>query len=82
MPSRNPPTSTRRGKDFTKAETTTLLKAIPIDAEAWNEVHDLFNSKQTPRGVEGLKHKFNKLANIPVPTGNPNTQRTSNSPSL
>ena len=72
MPSRNPPTSTRRGKDFTKAETTTLLKAIPIDAEAWNEVRDLFNSKHTPRGVEGLKHKFNKLANKPVPTGNPN----------
>ena len=76
MPSRNPPTSTRRGKGFTKAETTTLLKAIeqilPIDAEAWNEVHDVFNSKHTPRGVEGLKHKFNKLANKPVPTGNPN----------
>ena len=37
MPGRNPPTSTRRGKGFTKAETTTLLKAIerilPIDAE-------------------------------------------------
>ena len=76
MPSRNPPTSTRCGKGFTKAETTTLLKVIeqilPIDAEAWNEVHDLFNSKHTPRGVEGLKHKFNKLANKPVPTGNPN----------
>ena len=46
MPSRN------RGKGFTKAETTTLLKAIeqilPIDAEAWNEVHDVFNSKHTP----------------------------------
>ena len=59
-----------------KAETTTLLKTIehilPIDAEAWNEVHDVFNSKHTPRGVEGLKCKFNKLANKPVPTGNPN----------
>ena len=40
--------------------------------EAWNEVHDVFNSKHTPCGVEGLKCKFNKLANKPVPTGNPN----------
>ena len=76
MPSRHPPTSTRRGKGFTKAETTTLLKTIeqilPIDVEAWNEVHDVFNSKRTPRGVEGLKCKFNKLTNKPVPTGNPN----------
>ena len=76
MPSRNPPTCTRHGKGFTKAETTTLLKAIeqilPIDTEAWNEVHDVFNSKHTPRGVEGLKRKFNKLANKPVPTGNLN----------
>ena len=59
-----------------KAETTTLLKTIeqilPIDAEAWNEVHDVFNSKHTRHGVKGLKHKFNKLANKPVPTGNPN----------
>ena len=30
------------------------------------------NSKHTPQGVEGLKCKFNKLANKPVPTGNPN----------
>ena len=56
MPSRNPPTSTRCGKGFTKAETTTFLKTIeqilPIDTEAWNEVHDVFNSKHTPRGVE------------------------------
>ena len=76
MPSQHPPTSTRCGKGFTKAETTTLLKTIeqilPIDAEAWNEVHDVFNSKHTPRGVKGLKRKFNKLANKPVPTGNPN----------
>ena len=76
MPSRNPPTSMRRGKGFLKAETTTLLKTIeqilPIDAEAWNEVHDVFNSKHTPRGVEGVKRKFNKLANKPVPTGNLN----------
>ena len=76
MPSRNPPTSTRHGKGFTKAETTTLLKTIeqilPIDMEAWNEVHDGLNSKHTPCGVEGLKCKFNKLANKPVPTGNPN----------
>ena len=76
MPSHNPPTSTRCGKGFTKIETTTLLINIecilPIDAEAWNEVHDVFNSKHTPRGVEGLKHKFNKLANKPVPTRNPN----------
>ena len=73
MPSR---ASTRIGKGFTKAETTTLLKAIeqilPINAEAWNEVHDVFNSKYSPRGVEGLKHKFNKLADKPVPTGNAN----------
>ena len=59
-----------------KTETTTLLKAIdeilPINVEAWNEVHDVFNSKHTPRGVEGLKRKFNKLANEQVPTGNPN----------
>ena len=59
-----------------KAETTTLLKAIeqivPIDAEEWNEVHDAFNSKHTLQGVEGLKRKFNKLTNKPVPTGNPN----------
>ena len=52
MPSRNPPTSTRRGKGFTKAETTTLLKniehSLPIDVEGWNEVHDVFNSKHTP----------------------------------
>ena len=65
MPSHNPPTSTRRGKGFTKAETTTLLKTIeqilPIDVEAWNEVHDVFNSKHTPRGVEGLKHKFKPI---------------------
>ena len=73
MPGRNPPTPMRRGKGFTKAETTTLLKAIerilPIDAEEWNEVHDIFNSKHSPQGVEGLKRKFNKLANKPVPTG-------------
>ena len=76
MPSRNPPASTRRGKGFTKAETTTLLKAVerilPIDAEGWTEVHEIFNSKHSSRGVEGLKRKFNKLANKPVPTGNPN----------
>ena len=76
MPSRNPPTSMRHGKGFTKAETTTLLKTIervvPIDAEGWNEVHDAFNSKHTPRGVECLKRKFNKLANKTAPTGNPN----------
>ena len=76
MPSRNPPASTRRGKGFTKAETTTLLKAIeqilPINAEGWTEVHDIFNSKHSSRGVEGLKRIFNKLANKPVPTGNPN----------
>ena len=76
MPSRNPPTSTRCGKGFTKAETTTLLKTIehvlPIGAEGWNEVHNVFNSKHTPRGVEGLKCKFNKLAKKQVPTGNPN----------
>ena len=66
----------RHGKGFTKAETTTLLKTIeqilPIDVEAWNEVHDVFNSKHTPHGVEGLKCKFNKLTNKPVPAGNPN----------
>ena len=73
MPSRNPPASMRRGKGFTKAETTTLLKAVEcIDAEGWTEVHDIFNSKHSSRGVEGLKRKFNKLANKPVPTGNPN----------
>ena len=76
MPSRNPPASTRRGKGFTKAKTTTLLKAVerivPIDAEGWAEVHEIFNSKHSSRGVEGLKRKFNKLANKPVPTGNPN----------
>ena len=76
MPSRNPPTSTRRGKGFTKAETTTLLKAVecivPINTEGWAEVHEIFKSKHSSRGVEGLKRKFNKLANKPVPTGNPN----------
>ena len=76
MPSRHPPASTRRGKDFTKAETTTLLKVIeqilPIDAEAWDEVHDVFNSKHSSHGVEGLKCKFNNLTNKPVPMGNPN----------
>ena len=76
MPGCNPPASTRHGKGFTKAETTTFLKAIerilPIDAEGWTEVHDIFNSKHSPRGVEGLKRKFNKLANKPVPMGNPN----------
>ena len=76
MPGCNPPTSTRHGKSFTKAETTTLLKAIeqvlPIDAEGWNEVHDIFNSIHSPQGVEGLKRKFNKLTNKPVPMGNPN----------
>ena len=75
MPGSNPPTSTRHGKGFTTAETTTLLKTIEqiilIDVEGWNEVHEIFNSKHTPRGVEGLKQKFNKLANKPVPTGNP-----------
>ena len=50
----------------------TIEQILPIDAEAWNEVHDVFNSKHTPHGVEGSKHKFNKLANNPVPTGNPN----------
>ena len=76
MPSRHPPASTRCGKGFTKAETTTLLKVIeqilPIDAEAWNEVHDVFNSKHSPCGVKGLKCKLNKLTNKPVPMGNPN----------
>ena len=76
MPGRNPPTSTRCGKGFTKAETTTLLRTIeqilPINMEGWTEVHDIFNSKHTPQGVEGLKQKFNKLTNKPVPTGNPN----------
>ena len=76
MPSHHPPASTRHGKGFTKAETTTLLKAIeqilPIDVKAWNEVHDVFNSKHSPCGVEGLKPKFNKLAKKPVPMGNPN----------
>ena len=76
MPGHNPLTSMRPGKGFTKAETTTLLKAIeqvlPIDVEGWNEVHDIFNSKHTSRGVDGLKRKFDKLANKPVPTGNPN----------
>ena len=59
MPSRHPPASMRCGKGLTKAETTTLLKVIdeilPIGMEAWNEVHDLFNTRHTPRGVEGLK---------------------------
>ena len=76
LPDCNPPTSTRCGKGFSKVETTTLLKAIerilPIDTEGWNEVHDIFNSKHSPRGDEGLKRKFNKLANNPVPMGNPN----------
>ena len=76
MPRCHPPASMRCGKGFMKAETTTLLKLIeqilPIDAEAWNEVHDVFNSKHSPHGVEGLKCKFNKLTNKPVPTGNPN----------
>ena len=76
MPSHHPPASTRHGKGFTRAETTSLLKAIeqilPINAEARNEVHDVFNSKHSPRGVEALKCKFNKLANKPVPMGNPN----------
>ena len=76
MLSHSPPASTRRGKGLTKTETTTLLKAVerilPIDAEGWTEVHDIFNSKHSSQGVEGLKKKFNKLANKPVPTGNPN----------
>ena len=76
MPSCNPPASTRHDKGFTKAETTTLLKAgeriLPIDAEGWTEVRDIFNSKHSSRGVEGLERKFNKLTNTPVPTGNPN----------
>ena len=76
MPSRNPPASMRCGKGFMKAKTTTLLKAVerilPIDAEGWTKVHEIFNSKHSCRGVEGLKRKFNKLANKPVPTGNPN----------
>ena len=46
--SNNPPTSTRHGKGFTKAETTTLLKTIehilPIDVEGRNEVHDVFTA--------------------------------------
>ena len=75
MPGRNLPTSTRCGKGFTKAETMTLLKTIEqivsMDVEGWNEVHEIFNSKHTPQGVEGLKRKFNKLTNKPVPTGNP-----------
>ena len=50
----------------------TIEQILPIDVEAWNEVHDVFSSKHTPLGVEGLKRKFNKLANKPVPTGNPN----------
>ena len=59
-----------------KAETTTLLRTIEhiltMDTEGWNEVHDVFNSKHTPQGVEGLNRKFNKLANKSVPKGNPN----------
>ena len=35
-------------------------------------MNDVFNSKHSRHGVEGLKCKFNKLANKPVPTGNPN----------
>ena len=56
MPSHHPPASMRCGKGFTRAETTTLLKAIeqilPIDAEAWNEVHDVFNSKHSPHVIQ------------------------------
>ena len=67
MPSHHPPASMRCGKGFMKAETTTLLKAIeqilPIDMEAWNEVHDVFNSKHSPRGVEGLN---TKPTNLPI----------------
>ena len=33
--------------------------------EGWTEVHDIFNSKHSPQDVEGLKRKFNKLANNP-----------------
>ena len=33
---------------------------------------DVFNSKHSPCGVKGSKHKFNKLANKPIPTGNSN----------
>ena len=59
MPSRHPPASMRHGKGFTRAVTTTLLKTIeqilPINAEAWNEVRDVFNSKHSPHGVQGLK---------------------------
>ena len=35
-------------------------------------MHDVFKSKHSPCGVKGLKRKFNKLANKPVPMGNPN----------
>ena len=49
-----------------------VFRVLPIDAEGWTEVHDIFNSKHSPRGVEGLKWKFNKLANKPVPMGNLN----------
>ena len=49
-----------------------IEQILPINAEAWNEVHDVFNSKHSPHGAKGLKCKFNKLANKPVPTGNPN----------
>ena len=49
-----------------------IERILPIDVEGWTEVHDIFNSKHSPRGVEGLKRKFNKLANKPVPTGNQN----------
>ena len=49
-----------------------IEQILPINVETWNEVHDVFNSKHSPHGVEGLKCKFNKLANKPVPTGNPN----------
>ena len=49
-----------------------IEQILLFDVEAWNEVHDVFNSKHSPRGVEGLKCKFNKFTNKPVTTGNPN----------
>jgi hypothetical protein len=63
---------------FTKDETFHLLdkveELLPIGAEEWKQVHTYFNKKVDPKRQQtrdGIRQKFNALAAMKVPTGDP-----------